>query len=63
MRETLITLYNTLCRISVSGKDNLDHLLGCLQVLQRLIEQESVPAAETEPEEEAKDEEVEDDGR
>ena len=53
MRETLIRIYNTLNRITVQGRDNLDQLLGCMQAIQALIEMESSKQSTEEGEEES----------
>ena len=39
MRDTLIAIFQTLNQITVQGRGNLDRLLGCIQALERLIEQ------------------------
>jgi hypothetical protein len=39
MREFLKKLLASLERISVSGKDNLDILLGCMMSIEEVIEQ------------------------
>ena len=36
-RETLSRIITTLNQIEVKGKDNLDKLLGCIMVLERML--------------------------
>lgn len=36
--EIIVAIRNTLCRISVSGRENLDGLLGAIQALDKLEE-------------------------
>lgn len=37
MKETLIAVIGTLNKISVSGEDDLDRLLGCIQTLKNEV--------------------------
>ena len=47
MTDTAIirSVIHTLNQIPVSGKENLDKLLGCILTLERLIKDEPVPDA------------------
>lgn len=36
--EIIIAIRNTLCTVSVAGRENLDRLLGAIQALDRLEE-------------------------
>ena len=39
MNDRLAAVIRTLNIITVSGKDNLDHLLGCIRVLEEIQQQ------------------------
>lgn len=39
LAQKLASIRNTLNRITVSGADNLNHLLGCIQTLDQIIEE------------------------
>lgn len=39
-RGKLMSILYTLNRVSVAGKDNMDRLLGCIQMLERLAGEE-----------------------
>ena len=53
MNETLTHVINTLNTIEVRGKDNLNKLLGCILVLEKLMSQEGFVQMPTETPEEA----------
>lgn len=48
MNNQLAQVINTLNRIEVHGKDNLDMLLGCIMLLERMSTQSQEPSAEEE---------------
>jgi len=37
MRDKLIAIAATLNTITVQGRDNLDRLLGCMQMIERIV--------------------------
>lgn len=46
MDTRLYSLKKTLNEISVCGEDNLDRLLGCIQVLSAMIQEQEEPKKE-----------------
>lgn len=47
MDNRLYALKHTLNQIEVSGEDNLDKLLGCIQTVQHIIDDERKQEAQT----------------
>jgi len=46
--DTIQAIISTLNKIEVHGKDNLDMLLGCIMLLERMNTQSQEPSAEEE---------------
>ena len=46
MKEFLEHLLNSLAKVEVRGKDNLDILLGCIMAIEQAIEQIDAPPEE-----------------
>ena len=36
VNKQITDVINTLCTVSVSGKENMDHMLGCIWLLEKL---------------------------